>query len=82
MISEFFLNIVFSIVEGLLSFLPQISIPAVMARDSTFFGAVRCVLYMLPLDTIGTIIGLIVAITGFRIVISLIKTIWDLLPLV
>lgn len=82
MISEFLLNIVFSIVEGLLSFLPSISIPVTMARDSTFFGLVRCVLYLLPLDTVGTIVGLLVAIASFRLIIAVIKTIWDLLPLV
>ena len=82
MISEFLLNIVFQIVNGLLSLLPSISVPATMARDSTFFGIVRCVLYLLPLDTVGVIVGLLVAISGFRIVISIIKTIWDLLPIV
>ena len=82
MISEFLLNIVFQIVNGLLSLLPSISVPTTMARDSTFFGMVRCVLYLLPLDTVGVIVGLLVAITGFRIVISIIKTIWDLLPIV
>ena len=82
MISEFLLNIVFQIVEWILTPLPEIAIPTVMARDSTFFGMVRCVLYLLPLDTIGTIVGLIVAIAGFRIIISIVKTIWDLLPIV
>lgn len=83
MISEFLLNIVFGIVNGLLSVLPSITFPASMvARDSTFYGAVRCILYFFPLDTVGAIVGLITAITGFRIVISIIKTIWDLLPIV
>ena len=82
MVSEFLLNIVFQIVEWILTPLPEIAVPTIMARDSTFFGMVRCVLYLLPLDTIGTIVGLLVAIAGFRIFISLVKTLWDLLPFI
>lgn len=82
MIGEFLLNIVFQIANGILSLLPSFSIPTVMARDSTFFGMVRCVLYLLPLDTIGTIVGILVSISLFRLIISVIKTIWDLLPIV
>ena len=82
MIGEFLLNIVFSIANGILSLLPNITLPTVMARDSTFFGMVRCVLYLLPLDTIGAIIGILVSISLFRLIISVVKTIWDLLPIV
>lgn len=82
MIGEFLLNIVFQIVEWILTPLPEITIPAMMARDSTFFGMVRCVLYLLPLDTISTIVGLLISIALFRIIIAIIKTIWDLLPVV
>ena len=82
MIGEFLLNIVFQIVEWILTSLPEIAIPTMMARDSTFFGMVRCVLYLLPLDTISTIVGLLISIALFRIIIAIIKTIWDLLPVV
>ena len=82
MISEFFLNILFQIVGWLLEPIPEITIPAALGPTSTFFSFVRCVLYLLPLDTIGVIVGILVAISTFRIVISIIKTIWDLLPIV
>lgn len=82
MISEFFLNIIFNIVNGLLSVLPEITVPAMMARDSIFSGMLRCALYFLPLGTVGTIVGLLVSITSFKITIAIIKTIWDLLPIV
>lgn len=82
MISEFFLNIIFQLLEWLLSALPEISISADWGTTSTFFGVVRCVLYMLPLNTISAIVGIILAVSGFRVIIAIVKTIWDLLPIV
>lgn len=82
MISEFFLTIIFKLVEWILTPLPEITVSADWGVTSTFFGAVRSILYLLPLGTIGTIIGLLITISGFRIFISIVKTIWDLLPLV
>lgn len=82
MISEFFLNIIFQLLEWLLRMLPEISFSAYWGTTSTFFGVVRCVLYMLPLNTISAIVGLLLAISGFRVIIAIVKTIWDLLPLV
>lgn len=82
MITEFLLNIVFQLVGWILEPLPEITVSTGWGVTSTFFGIVRCVLYMLPLETIGTIVGLLVAISAFRIFIAIVKTIWDLLPLV
>ena len=82
MFSEFILNIVFQLVEWILTPLPEVTIASNWGTTSTFFGIVRCVLYMLPVNTIGAIIGVVVAISGFRIFIALVKTIWDLLPIV
>lgn len=82
MVSEFLLNIIFQIVEWLLSGLPEISVNFAAVDTSIFMGCVRCVLYLLPLDTINTIIGIIIAVSGFRIFIAIVKTIWDMLPVV
>lgn len=82
MIGEFLLDIVFKVVEWVLSPLPTITLDFSGVSTSTFFGVVRCVLYMLPLGTVTAIVALIIAISTFRIFIAIIKTIWDLLPLV
>lgn len=82
MVSEFFLNIIFQIVEWLLSGLPIVNADFTVVDTSIFMGCVRCVLYLLPLGTINTIIGIIIAVSGFRIFIAIVKTIWDVLPLV
>lgn len=82
MISEFILNIIFGIVSGMLALLPDISWNVDSSALNTFMDYVRVASYMLPMDTVGTIFGLVCAIISFRIIISLIKTIWELLPLV
>lgn len=80
MISEFFLNIVFNLVNWMLEPLPTITVPS-LDTSSTFFDFVRCGLYLLPLGTVNAIVGLLVAISLFRIILSIIKTIWNLLPI-
>lgn len=37
--------------------------------------------YVLPIKTVIAIFGLFLATMAFRIIVSLIKTLWDLLPL-
>jgi len=50
-----------------------------IAPVMTFF---KIVAYVLPWSNIMPLIGIIISIYILRIVISLIKTIWDLLPIV
>lgn len=82
MISEFFINIVFNIVSGLLSMLPDVTWSVESTAFEYFLGIIRVAGYMLPMNTVGAIAGLVVALTLVRIVVSAIRTIWDLLPLV
>lgn len=46
---------------------------------NSFFSVVY---YLLPIGNILPLIFIVIAITIFKIVISLIKTIWELLPVV
>ena len=80
MISEFMMNIVFSILTGLLSLLPNISWDVNSGAVGTFMDVISCVTYMLPMGTVIAITSLVVSLMVFRIVIAIIKTIWDLLP--
>lgn len=87
MIGEFLLNIIFTIVTGILDSFSMFGIFDIAwdvgsAKWSTFFDIVRSICYFLPVDTISTIVGLIVSFAIFRVVIRLIITIWDLLPIV
>ena len=80
MISEFFLNIIFKFLSGMLNLLPDVSWSVDTTAFSYFLDIVRIVGYLVPAQTVYAIITLMVAFTVFRIIISLIKTIWDLLP--
>lgn len=82
MISEFFLNIVFNLVNGMLLLLPDISWSVESSAFEFLLSFLRCVAYLLPWNTVLTILGLIVALSVFRIIIAIIKAVWDLLPLV
>ena len=79
MISEFFLNIIFKFLSGMLNLLPDVSWSVDTTAFSYFLDIVRIVGYLVPAQTVYAIITLIVAFTVFRIIISLKKTIWDLL---
>lgn len=82
MIGEFFLNIIFNIVTGMFSMLPNWTWNVTSGAFGVALNIIRTVSYLLPMSTVGAIVGIIVSITIFRIVISIIKTIWELLPLV
>lgn len=82
MIAEFFLNIIFALVEGMFSILPDISWDVGTGVFSSFLDVLSCVCYMLPMGTVSVIAGLTLSISVFRAVIALVKTIWDLLPIV
>lgn len=82
MISEFFLNIIFNLVTGLFSILPEWSWDVSTGAFGAALNIIRTAAYLLPMPTVAAIVAIIVSITITRIVISIIKTIWDLLPLV
>ena len=82
MISEFMLNIVFGIVYKLLEMLPEVTLSADTSAFSYFISFIRVAMYILPMPTVCAVVSLIFAFTVVRIVIAVIKTVWDLLPVV
>ena len=82
MISELILTAVFGIVDRFLSLLPEFT----WNVDTGWWGYARSVLdvvaYLLPIDTVVSVIAITVGLMIFRIVIAFIKTVWDLLPFV
>ena len=82
MISEFFINIIYGLVSGMLSGLPEITWSVETSSFEFFLNTVRVAGYLLPVETVSSIFSLVVGLTVFRILISIPKTIWNLLPLV
>lgn len=81
MIIEALIDMLFALLNSFFEQLPDISWEVDNSFLDVFLDVLRMVCYLLPMDTVVSIIGLIVSITIFRIVISLIKTIWELIPL-
>lgn len=67
--------------QGLLSLLPDIS----WNVENNFLNSVldifQVVCYLLPMKTVVAILTIIISINVFKIIISIIKTIWQLIPL-
>lgn len=82
MITEFFMDIIFELVSGMLSAAPDITFSVETSAFQYFVDILKIACYMLPMNTVSNIIGVIVGISVFRIVIAVISSIWDLLPLV
>lgn len=82
MISEFFLNIIFSFVSGMLNLLPEFTWSVESSAFEYLISFIRMIGYLLPWGTVSAIVSLVVALFVFRIIIAIIKTVWDLLPLV
>lgn len=80
MIIENILNAIFIPLNGLLALLPNISWNVDSSVFTKFFEVLRMACYFLPMGTVVGVFTLIIAIQGFRIVVSVIKTIWQLLP--
>ena len=82
MIVEGIADLIFNIVQGMLSMLPDIKWDVDNSVFSIFFDVLEMVCYLLPMPTVLTILSFVIMINMFKIVISIIKTIWDLLPFV
>lgn len=81
MITQGILSIFFAVVNGLFSLLPDVSWDVSSTAMTNFFEVFHLLGYFLPMETVVAIFGLIIVITNFRIGVSIIKTIWQLLPL-
>lgn len=80
MVTEKILDFIFSIVSGLLSWLPDVSWSFSIGNTSTFFSYVSMVCYLLPMGTISAIAILIFEIALFRAFVALIRLIMEFVP--
>ncbi len=80
MIFQCIFNVLFNIVHYLLSFLPDVSWSVEASFFTKFLDIIALVGYLLPMNTIAAILTLVVVINLFKIVVSVIKTLWQLIP--
>ena len=80
MIYEGLFSILFTVLEWVLPLLPDVTWSVDSSALSYFVGLLEVVFYLLPMYTVGRIVGIIVSVTTFRIIVSLLRTLWDVLP--
>lgn len=82
MIIDKFFSTFFEIISWLFDYIPEIDLTALLdANFEPVFQYVKFISYLLPMQTVLIIIELNVAIVMFKIVISSLKTLWGILPL-
>lgn len=80
MMTDSILNIVFLIVDYILAPVDLLNWGFNLFYLSPLFDILKVIYFVVPIDRIAPIIHFIIAMFCFRGVIALIKTIWDLLP--
>lgn len=68
------------IIVPCLAALPAINIDANAVISSTFYSYIRAGLYFLPIGTVTAIFGIQLGLWTFRIIVSVVRSIWDILP--
>ena len=81
MIAEGLLSVVFGIVNILLMPLNVINFVVNSSVFTPIVEFINMALYLIPFKQLMPIFAFFVSMMLFRIVVSIIKTIWDLLPL-
>jgi len=74
--------VILVVVFALLMALPTIRIDKDTVIASNAFAYVRAACYFIPAGTCAAILAIIVGLQVFRIIVALVKTIWELLPVV
>lgn len=78
-----FYKILFGIIEWIFDFIPDIDISALLDADfEPVFKYIKFITYFFPMQTVLILVELNIAFLFFKIVISSLKTIWGILPMV
>lgn len=82
MITDAILSIVFGLVDLLLTPLTVLNFEFDISKIEPVLQYFKMALYIIPFGDLLPIVTFFIALMSFRIAISLLKTLWDILPLV
>lgn len=68
--------------HALFPLLPDITWSVDTEGFQYFLSIVKTAGYLLPMQTVAEIVGIVIGFTIFRILVALFKTVWDVLPIV
>ncbi len=80
MVTDKLLEIVFNFLESVLDKLPVMDISIDFSVMKTFLNICATVLYFFPWQKVAPILAIILILQMWRILLSIIKTIWAVLP--
>ena len=81
MLTTAVLSLLWGFVGPLIDLLPDIAFTD-LSWSRSFLDYIAVALYFVPIDTFRTITGLIITFWMFRVVVAILKTFWDMLPVV
>lgn len=81
MIADFIINVLYNAFMFVLGGFQPFHFNFDATILQTFSDFLAFIFYILPISGLLPIVVIIISLMGFRIIISIIKTIWDLIPL-
>ena len=80
MVLDAVIDIIYRIFMHFLGGYEPLSIDIDVSFFDTLTDFFAFIFYVLPIDGLKPIVGIIIALMGFRLIIVIFKTIWDVLP--
>ncbi len=60
--------------------LPDVDLSAASVIGSSFFSYIRAGMYFLPMGSVVAILSIQMTLWIFRIIVAVVRTVWDVLP--
>lgn len=80
MITQALLDVIFGVVNIVVGMLPISGLLFDLSSMSVFFDVISSVNYIIPMSVFVEIIAIVIVLQSFRIAVSLIRMLWDVLP--
>lgn len=82
MISEFLFNRIFDIVSGIFTMLPEFEWTIDLTTIEPFLDVFHTITYFFPMQIVGVIFLFYIWKQNYRLCIAILRTIWEILPVV
>ena len=80
MIIQAVFDLLFMVVYAICGFIPVADWTIPSGVVSTISSIIHTCCYFLPMDTVIAILGIVIWFNIFRVVVSFIKTLWQIIP--
>lgn len=81
MLVELLIETLFLPVRGLLNMIPPIDFSIPVESIDSFLGYVDMAAFFVPVDTVITLLGIVLTVEMCKIVIAFLKMLWKFVPL-